>query len=161
MTCHCIAKIDEMFAPLNGRLGTRFTGDDSGMKQTAILVVDKVNPRGKKPPGLLAKFCPVCGTAYDAPVKEDKAETSGKNFPEEGMSFPSHGNIREQALEEFSTVAAGINDSDSLMSVFAAPEWAELSEDGQQWVCALVRETLARQRDGTLCQKVGETSHAG
>lgn len=67
MPCTCIAKVDEMLGPLNGRLGTRFTVDSSGLLQTAVLTVDKVNPHGKKPPGLLAKFCPICGTAYEQP----------------------------------------------------------------------------------------------
>lgn len=67
MPCSCIAKVDEMMAPLNGRLGTRFTAESVGLLQTVILTVEKVNPRGKKPPGLLAKFCPICGTAYDQP----------------------------------------------------------------------------------------------
>ncbi|WP_210166710.1 hypothetical protein [Methylobacterium sp. Leaf106] len=52
---------------MNGQIGTRFTADSTGFKQTAMLVVEKVNPRGKKPPGLLAKFCPICGTAYEPP----------------------------------------------------------------------------------------------
>jgi hypothetical protein len=76
MPCTCIAKIDEVFAPLNGRLGTRFTADATGMKQTAILVVERVNPRGKKPPGLLAKFCPICGTAYEPPETQLMEATS-------------------------------------------------------------------------------------
>lgn len=67
MPCSCIAKVDEMMAPLNGRLGTRFTADRTGLLQTAVLTVEKVDPRGKKPPGLLAKFCPICGMAYEPP----------------------------------------------------------------------------------------------
>lgn len=51
--------------------------------------------------------------------------------------------IRSMDLSWFATAAAKINDSDALMSVYAAPEWECLSEDGQQWVAALVRETLA------------------
>lgn len=55
--------------------------------------------------------------------------------------------IRAQPLSDFALQASEINDSDALMAVYAAPEWDELSEDGQQWVCALVRETLARASD--------------
>lgn len=58
--------------------------------------------------------------------------------------------IRATPLVEFAAVAAAINDSDPLMAVYAAPEWQELSEDGQQWVCALIRETLARQAERRL-----------
>lgn len=68
MACSCIAVIDEKLAPLNGRLSVRFTAERTGvLLSTALLVVEKVNPRGKKPPGLLAKFCPICGTAYEPP----------------------------------------------------------------------------------------------
>lgn len=68
MPCTCIAVIDEKLAPMNGRLGVRFAAERSGtLLSTALLVVEKVNPRGKKPPGLLAKFCPICGTAYEPP----------------------------------------------------------------------------------------------
>jgi len=58
--------------------------------------------------------------------------------------------IRSAPLSEFVTLASSVNDSAPVMSVFAAPEWAELSGDGQQWVAALVRETLARQAEGKL-----------
>lgn len=39
---------------------------------------------------------------------------------------------------------ASIADSDPVLCTFAAPEWRELSEDGQAWVAAIIRETLAR-----------------
>lgn len=67
MPCTCIEKVDEAMAPMNGRLATRFTFDPSGIGQTVLLTVEKVAPRGKKPPGLLAKFCPICGAAYTPP----------------------------------------------------------------------------------------------
>lgn len=52
--------------------------------------------------------------------------------------------VRGRPLTDFASVAQDINDSDQLMSIYAAPEWDELSDDGQQWVCGLVRETIAR-----------------
>lgn len=53
---------------------------------------------------------------------------------------------RNRDLAEFGTLAESINDSPALMLVYAAPEWDELDDNGQQWVCALVRETMARCR---------------
>lgn len=67
MPCNCIATVNEAMAPMNGALVTRFTADPGGLLQTVMLTVDKVAPRGKKPPGLLAKFCPICGAAYTPP----------------------------------------------------------------------------------------------
>ncbi len=53
---------------------------------------------------------------------------------------------RRRSLDEFGALAESINDSPALMSVYAAPEWDELDDNGQQWVSALVRETMARCR---------------
>lgn len=41
-------------------------------------------------------------------------------------------------------LAESINDSPPLMSIYAAVEWDELSDDGKEWVGALVAETLNR-----------------
>jgi len=43
---------------------------------------------------------------------------------------------------EIRNLAQSINDSDAMMAIFAAPEWDELGDDGKEWVCGLVRETL-------------------
>jgi hypothetical protein len=67
MPCECIAKVNEAMAPMNGEIGTRFAYGPEGFTETVLLTVSKVAPRGKKPPGLLAKFCPICGTAYTPP----------------------------------------------------------------------------------------------
>lgn len=40
--------------------------------------------------------------------------------------------------------AREIANSDPVIRTYAAPEWEELSEDGQQWVLALIRETVRR-----------------
>lgn len=50
----------------------------------------------------------------------------------------------EAPLTDFAPLAQEINDSPLLMAVYAAPEWGELSDEGQQWVAALVRETMKR-----------------
>jgi hypothetical protein len=55
--------------------------------------------------------------------------------------------VRRRPLEAFEALAQSINDSEAVMAVFAAPEWDELSDDGRPWVCALVRETMARLAD--------------
>lgn len=61
------------------------------------------------------------------------------------MAFVSADMVREIPIGLFWSTAEVINDSDPLLrDVFAAPEWGELSSDGQQWVMALVREVLAR-----------------
>ncbi|MGR4892247.1 hypothetical protein ACIPPQ_14565 [Sphingopyxis sp. LARHCG72] len=40
--------------------------------------------------------------------------------------------------------AKDITNSDAVMSIFAAPEWDELGNDGKEWVVGLIRETLGR-----------------
>jgi len=40
--------------------------------------------------------------------------------------------------------AESVNDSPDLMALYAAVEWDCLSDDGKQWVAALVKETLSR-----------------
>lgn len=50
----------------------------------------------------------------------------------------------EAPLADFAPLAQEINDSAPLMAVYSAPEWGELSDEGQQWVAALVRETMKR-----------------
>jgi hypothetical protein len=63
------------------------------------------------------------------------------------------GEIRAQPLSAFAVEAQAIADSKPVISTYAAPEWAELDENGQQWVCAIVRETQARAvEEGTARQ---------
>lgn len=40
--------------------------------------------------------------------------------------------------------ARDIADSDRVMGVYAAPEYEELSDDGKEWIVAIVEETKAR-----------------
>ncbi|WP_343545556.1 hypothetical protein [Sphingomonas paucimobilis] len=49
-----------------------------------------------------------------------------------------------QSLSDFMQLAQEINDSPSMMAIFASPEFDELSDDGKQWVAGLVRETIRR-----------------
>ena len=40
--------------------------------------------------------------------------------------------------------ARAIADSDHVMAVYAAPEFDELSDDGKEWIVAIIEETKAR-----------------
>lgn len=51
--------------------------------------------------------------------------------------------IRALPTSDFLVVAAMIADSDAVLRTFAAPEWDCLSSDGQEWVAAIIRETIA------------------
>src|SRR3546814_11891903 len=47
---------------------------------------------------------------------------------------------------------ASIVDSEAVLNSYAAPEWRELDENGQDWVAAIIRETLASAEIGrTSC----------
>ncbi len=65
--CDCHAKIDAKLAPLNGKLATAFTfkergsGKRSSAGLTLLMWVEKIAPRGKKPPHVMPTFCPFCG----------------------------------------------------------------------------------------------------
>lgn len=50
----------------------------------------------------------------------------------------------EAPLADFAPLAQEITDSWAVSTVYAAPDWDELSDEGQQWVAALVRETMKR-----------------
>jgi hypothetical protein len=52
---------------------------------------------------------------------------------------PRHADVVPLAAQ-----AKEIADSDTVLGVFAAPEWDELADDGKDWVTAIVRETLER-----------------
>ncbi|MEH3117594.1 MAG: hypothetical protein PGN25_08325 [Methylorubrum populi] len=51
--------------------------------------------------------------------------------------------IRALPLAAFYVMAESINDSSPVPRIFAAPEWDDLSTKGKEWVCALIRETMA------------------
>lgn len=60
--CDCRTRIDEKLAPRNARLAFGFTLGNASMDVTPPLItVEKLAPRGKKPPWLFASFCPFCG----------------------------------------------------------------------------------------------------
>jgi hypothetical protein len=52
--------------------------------------------------------------------------------------------IRAQRPEAFAAQAEEIVNSDPVIRTYASSEWEELHDDGKLWICAIVRETLAR-----------------
>lgn len=50
-------------------------------------------------------------------------------------------------------LAEEINDSPALMSVYAAPQWDELSNDGKAWVAALVAEATRRAAEHAIVSR--------
>ncbi|GEM_PF-2724566 len=60
--------------------------------------------------------------------------------------------VRAIPLSVFFEAAAEMTDSDPVISVFAAPQWDELNDDGKLWVAAIVRETVALTLSGALFQ---------
>lgn len=61
--CDCIKTMDEQLAPLNGALVTTF------LANPAVCVLEvyqlKTGRGQKKPPKVLASFCPMCGVKYE------------------------------------------------------------------------------------------------
>jgi hypothetical protein len=57
--------------------------------------------------------------------------------------------------------ARAVANSDSVMAVYAAPEFDELSEDGQAWIEAIVNEAISRlshRSDGEHVARVVEVT---
>ncbi len=68
MPCSCIEKVDEAMAPLNGRLGTRFTVGPEGVLQTVFADRrEDRSPREEAAGPARQVICPICGTAYTPP----------------------------------------------------------------------------------------------
>jgi hypothetical protein len=60
--CDCRKRINESLAPKNARLAYGFTIGNGAMDISPPLIeLEKIAPRGKKPPILMATFCPFCG----------------------------------------------------------------------------------------------------
>lgn len=64
--CTCHAEMDAKLEPLNGKLATGFTvrqsdGGISTMDLVLLMQVEKIVPRGKRPPHVIPTFCPFCG----------------------------------------------------------------------------------------------------
>lgn len=64
--CDCRTRIDADLKDRNARLAFGFTFSDGKMELAPpMIMLEKLNPRGKKPPTLLATFCPFCGTKFE------------------------------------------------------------------------------------------------
>lgn len=57
--------------------------------------------------------------------------------------------IRATSAGAFARAAQGIVDSYPVVTVYASCEWADLTDDGKLWICAIVRETLAQAASAT------------
>lgn len=65
--CGCRSRINAGLESRNARLASGFTVWPEGAMDLApvFVTLEKINPRGKKPPTLLATFCPFCGEKYN------------------------------------------------------------------------------------------------
>ena len=64
--CECRDQINGILKDKNGRLAFGFTFGNGNMALSPPLIeVEKIESRGKKPPTVLATFCPFCGTKYE------------------------------------------------------------------------------------------------
>lgn len=62
--CDCRKRMNEKLKPLNARLAFGFTFGEGHMDLSPpIIQTEKLTPRGKRSPTVLATFCPFCGAA--------------------------------------------------------------------------------------------------
>lgn len=66
--CDCIKSMNEKLAVMNGRLTITFGfPHDAGLSQAyPTIEVEKIKPRGQRPPIALPTYCPFCGEKYPA-----------------------------------------------------------------------------------------------
>lgn len=63
--CDCRTHVDADLAGRNARLAFGFTFSSRKMDISPPLIeLEKINPRGKKPPILMASYCPFCGKRF-------------------------------------------------------------------------------------------------
>lgn len=66
--CNCADEINEDLKPRNARLAFGFSlnrGTGALNVAPALIETEKIAPRGKKPPTVMATFCPFCGVKYE------------------------------------------------------------------------------------------------
>lgn len=61
--CNCMTDIDNMLKEHNGRLCATIALAGN-MPVYPTIMVEKIVPRGKKPPAVVPTFCPFCGEKY-------------------------------------------------------------------------------------------------
>lgn len=62
MMCDCRTRVDGHLKDRNARLVVGFIATGSTLDLSPPLIaIEKINPRGKKPPHLVASYCPFCG----------------------------------------------------------------------------------------------------
>lgn len=66
--CECRKIIDDKLKPMNGRLAFGFSFGSEGMELSPPMIqTEKIDKRKrKKPPIILATYCPFCGDCYEA-----------------------------------------------------------------------------------------------
>ena len=62
--CECRSIIDTNLKPSNARLAFGFMVSDTMNVSPPMIALEKINPKGKKPPILVATYCPFCGDKY-------------------------------------------------------------------------------------------------
>lgn len=60
--CNCIDAINEKLEPLNGKLTLTFAIRTGAEFPT--IQVEKIKPRGGRPPLAIPSYCPFCGDPY-------------------------------------------------------------------------------------------------
>lgn len=64
--CECRNRINEALAPKNARLAYGFTLGEGSMNLSPPLIeTEKISSRGKRPPVVMATFCPFCGERFE------------------------------------------------------------------------------------------------
>lgn len=142
-SCNCIADFNKRLEEHNTRIVEGLIRIDNEWLTRPTVGSEQIETgRGKKKAvSVVPTFCPFCGTPYET----QPAAPTTPNMPV--PTGASATQIRTMPLDRFAVLACEINDSPPLMSVYAALEWDELHDDGKQWVCALIREALARNAE--------------
>ena len=64
--CDCVRKMNEALAGRNGKITQGFSYQDGELRLLPTFVcVEKIESRKKKPPSIIASFCPFCGEKYE------------------------------------------------------------------------------------------------